>query len=242
MARSSLMLGLLPREPVDEVLQIPPSLLTCGGCQQSIGDRYFLKAIDQYWHEDCLSCDLCGCRLGEGGRRLYYKLGRKLCRRDYLRLTTGPPPREWRRRRAVGLRAGCAGLRRLPWSISLVLYLQVFSSCRTRRWKSEKDPQHRESKSEAVSAPCHALVVRIVWHSASASAWNGLAFPCEFHVSCLEVTACCCRSCWAVSAEGLWGVVASCLRATWPMGLFRPHGPGPPGWLFLPHQLRSMPQ
>lgn len=74
------------REPVDEVLQIPPSLLTCGGCQQNIGDRYFLKAIDQYWHEDCLSCDLCGCRLGEVGRRLYYKLGRKLCRRDYLRL------------------------------------------------------------------------------------------------------------------------------------------------------------
>ncbi|OBS70113.1 hypothetical protein A6R68_01345 [Neotoma lepida] len=73
------------REPVDEVLQIPPSLLTCGGCQQNIGDRYFLKAIDQYWHEDCLSCDLCGCRLGEVGRRLYYKLGRKLCRRDYLR-------------------------------------------------------------------------------------------------------------------------------------------------------------
>ncbi|KAF3821986.1 hypothetical protein GH733_007360 [Mirounga leonina] len=73
-------------EPVDEVLQIPPSLLTCGGCQQNIGDRYFLKAIDQYWHEDCLSCDLCGCRLGEVGRRLYYKLGRKLCRRDYLRL------------------------------------------------------------------------------------------------------------------------------------------------------------
>ncbi|XP_043562333.1 rhombotin-2 [Chiloscyllium plagiosum] len=74
------------REPVDEVLQIPPSLLMCGGCQQNIGDRYFLKAIDQYWHEDCLSCDLCGCRLGEVGRRLYYKLGRKLCRRDYLRL------------------------------------------------------------------------------------------------------------------------------------------------------------
>lgn len=79
------MFGLLLREPVDEVLQIPPSLLTCGGCQQNIGDRYFLKAIDQYWHEDCLSCDLCGCRLGEVGRRLYYKLGRKLCRRDYLR-------------------------------------------------------------------------------------------------------------------------------------------------------------
>lgn len=79
-------LSVFRREPVDEVLQMPPSLLMCGGCQQSIGDRFFLKAIEQYWHEDCLSCDLCGCRLGEVGRRLYYKLGRKLCRRDYLRL------------------------------------------------------------------------------------------------------------------------------------------------------------
>lgn len=76
---------------MDEVLQIPPSLLTCGGCQQNIGDRYFLKAIDQYWHEDCLSCDLCGCRLGEVGRRLYYKLERKLCRRDYLRYINSLP-------------------------------------------------------------------------------------------------------------------------------------------------------
>ncbi|KAH0502098.1 Rhombotin-2 [Microtus ochrogaster] len=45
---------------MDEVLQILPSLLTCGGCQQNIGDHYFLKAIDQYRHEDCLSCDLYG--------------------------------------------------------------------------------------------------------------------------------------------------------------------------------------
>lgn len=92
----SLTLGLLFREPVDEVLQIPPSLLTCGGCQQNIGDRYFLKAIDQYWHEDCLSCDLCGCRLGEVGRRLYYKLGRKLCRRDYLRYKAFWGTLDWR--------------------------------------------------------------------------------------------------------------------------------------------------
>lgn len=97
------MLGLLSREPVDEVLQIPPSLLTCGGCQQNIGDRYFLKAIDQYWHEDCLSCDLCGCRLGEVGRRLYYKLGRKLCRRDYLRYPAPRVPAARAVRRSLGL-------------------------------------------------------------------------------------------------------------------------------------------
>uniref|UniRef100_A0A8C6XGJ5 Rhombotin-2 n=1 Tax=Naja naja TaxID=35670 RepID=A0A8C6XGJ5_NAJNA len=45
-----------------EMLQIPPSLLTCGGY--------------------CLSCDLRGCQLGEVGRRL----GTKLCQRSYLRL------------------------------------------------------------------------------------------------------------------------------------------------------------
>uniref|UniRef100_UPI00358DEA73 rhombotin-2 isoform X2 n=1 Tax=Myxine glutinosa TaxID=7769 RepID=UPI00358DEA73 len=76
----------MSEEPVDEILRIPPAMLNCAGCQQHIGDRYLLKAIEKYWHEDCLSCDLCGCRLGEVGRRLYYKLGRKFCRRDYLRL------------------------------------------------------------------------------------------------------------------------------------------------------------
>lgn len=113
------MLGLLSREPVDEVLQIPPSLLTCGGCQQNIGDRYFLKAIDQYWHEDCLSCDLCGCRLGEVGRRLYYKLGRKLCRRDYLRYLPRPQPSQALAHLSLGygpsscLGSGVPGCRRL---------------------------------------------------------------------------------------------------------------------------------
>ncbi|XP_066295694.1 rhombotin-2-like [Branchiostoma lanceolatum] len=73
-------------ETVNEVLDIHPTQLQCGGCSKSISDRYFLKAMDEYWHEDCLSCDLCGCRLGEVGRHLYSKYGRKLCKRDYLRL------------------------------------------------------------------------------------------------------------------------------------------------------------
>lgn len=115
------MLGFLLREPVDEVLQIPPSLLTCGGCQQNIGDRYFLKAIDQYWHEDCLSCDLCGCRLGEVGRRLYYKLGRKLCRRDYLRYLPRTPGAHlglntWSL--APGLALRCLPKETRPWRVS----------------------------------------------------------------------------------------------------------------------------
>ncbi|KAG8125704.1 hypothetical protein E2320_020792 [Naja naja] len=41
-----------------------------------------LASEEPYWHEDCLSCDLRGCQLGEVGRRL----GTKLCQRSYLRL------------------------------------------------------------------------------------------------------------------------------------------------------------
>ena len=73
------------RETVDEVLNVHPSFLECHGCKESIKDRYFLRAMDKYWHEDCLACDLCQCRLGEVDCYVYTKLGRKLCKRDYLR-------------------------------------------------------------------------------------------------------------------------------------------------------------
>ncbi|KAK3593929.1 hypothetical protein CHS0354_011532 [Potamilus streckersoni] len=63
----------------------------CSGCKKSITDRYLLKALDQYWHEDCLKCSCCDCRLGEVGSTLFSKANLLLCRRDYLRLfgTTG---------------------------------------------------------------------------------------------------------------------------------------------------------
>lgn len=48
--------------------------------------RYLLKALDAYWHEDCLKCNCCDCRLGEVGSTLYTKANLILCRRDYLRL------------------------------------------------------------------------------------------------------------------------------------------------------------
>ncbi|XP_071955545.1 rhombotin-2-like [Antedon mediterranea] len=73
-------------ETVDEVLNTHPSNLQCYGCNEHIRDRYLLKALDKYWHEDCLSCDLCHCRLGEVDCYVYFKLGRKFCKRDYLRL------------------------------------------------------------------------------------------------------------------------------------------------------------
>ncbi|RMC02728.1 hypothetical protein DUI87_19917 [Hirundo rustica rustica] len=58
----------------------------CAGCNRKIKDRYLLKALDKYWHEDCLKCACCDCRLGEVGSTLYTKANLILCRRDYLSL------------------------------------------------------------------------------------------------------------------------------------------------------------
>jgi len=63
----------------------------CAGCSQLIKDRYLLQALGSYWHEDCLKCGCCGCRLGEVGANLFTRANLILCKRDYLRLfgTTG---------------------------------------------------------------------------------------------------------------------------------------------------------
>ena len=44
------------------------------------------QALDMFWHEDCLKCGCCDCRLGEVGSTLYTKANLILCKRDYLRL------------------------------------------------------------------------------------------------------------------------------------------------------------
>lgn len=58
----------------------------CAGCCKPITERFLLKALDLYWHEDCLKCGCCDCRLGEVGSTLYTKANLILCKRDYLRL------------------------------------------------------------------------------------------------------------------------------------------------------------
>jgi len=60
--------------------------IVCYACQQRILDRYLLKAMEKYWHEDCLVCTACKCRLAEAGSSMYYKENMLLCKRDYLRL------------------------------------------------------------------------------------------------------------------------------------------------------------
>jgi len=58
----------------------------CAGCGKKIHDKFLLKALEMYWHEDCLKCGCCDCRLGEVGHSLYTKGNLLLCKRDYLRL------------------------------------------------------------------------------------------------------------------------------------------------------------
>uniref|UniRef100_H3D8A4 LIM domain only 1 n=1 Tax=Tetraodon nigroviridis TaxID=99883 RepID=H3D8A4_TETNG len=58
----------------------------CAGCNGKIRDRFMLQALDRYWHEDCLKCACCDCRLGRVGSTLYTRANLILCRRDYLRL------------------------------------------------------------------------------------------------------------------------------------------------------------
>lgn len=60
----------------------------CAGCCKRITERFLLKALDLYWHEDCLKCGCCDCRLGEVGSTLYTKANLILCKRDYLRSVT----------------------------------------------------------------------------------------------------------------------------------------------------------
>lgn len=57
----------------------------CAGCGKHIQDRFLLRALDMLWHEDCLKCGCCDCRLGEVGSTLYTKGNLMLCKRDYLR-------------------------------------------------------------------------------------------------------------------------------------------------------------
>ncbi|KAH9529486.1 Protein with similarity to mammalian ELMO, variant 3 [Dermatophagoides farinae] len=58
----------------------------CAACHKPIRERFLLKALDQLWHEDCLKCSCCDCRLGEVGSTLFTKANLILCKRDYLRL------------------------------------------------------------------------------------------------------------------------------------------------------------
>ncbi|XP_076235944.1 LIM domain only protein 3 [Calliopsis andreniformis] len=58
----------------------------CAGCGKVITERFLLNALDMLWHEDCLKCSCCNCRLVEVGSTLFTKANHILCKRDYLRI------------------------------------------------------------------------------------------------------------------------------------------------------------
>lgn len=57
----------------------------CAKCDKQIHDRFFLKALNLFWHEDCLKCGCCDCRLGDVGTTLYTRENFLLCKSDYMR-------------------------------------------------------------------------------------------------------------------------------------------------------------
>lgn len=59
---------------------------TCAGCSKPIKERFLLEALGSRWHEDCLKCACCDCRLGEVGSSLFEHSDKILCRRDFLRI------------------------------------------------------------------------------------------------------------------------------------------------------------
>lgn len=71
---------------IQQQQQQPQQQQLCAGCKKHIQDRFLLRALDLLWHEDCLKCGCCDCRLGEVGSTLYTKGNLMLCKRDYLRL------------------------------------------------------------------------------------------------------------------------------------------------------------
>ncbi|RNA27711.1 Insulin enhancer [Brachionus plicatilis] len=58
----------------------------CMGCGLSIQDQFVLKCSpDLQWHESCLKCCECSCKLGENAT-CFVKSGKAYCKSDYARL------------------------------------------------------------------------------------------------------------------------------------------------------------
>ncbi|BES98570.1 Lim homeobox [Nesidiocoris tenuis] len=55
----------------------------CEGCGHKIHDRYLMRVIDASWHEQCLSCSVCGALLSQS---CYCRNGKLYCKPDYDRL------------------------------------------------------------------------------------------------------------------------------------------------------------
>lgn len=78
----------------DNALSIPSNQSTnhsstitveCAGCGLIIMDRYYLSAVDQHWHVNCLKCSQCKVNL-QGEPSCFSRDGLIFCKSDYYRL------------------------------------------------------------------------------------------------------------------------------------------------------------
>ena len=74
-------------QPFSPELQTSESLykFICSGCGHLIKDKHLLGAMDTFWHEECLKCSSCNCRLIDAGCTFYTRENMLFCRKDYLR-------------------------------------------------------------------------------------------------------------------------------------------------------------
>lgn len=61
------------------------SIQECAGCGSRIKERWLLFAMDRYWHNQCLQCNICHAVLADLGSSCFSKQGMVLCRNDYMR-------------------------------------------------------------------------------------------------------------------------------------------------------------
>lgn len=60
----------------------PPFSYSLAG---KIVERYFLHALDRYWHNSCLKCSCCNAMLADIGSSCFTRSGMILCKPDYSR-------------------------------------------------------------------------------------------------------------------------------------------------------------
>jgi len=146
----------------------------CAACLQPIRERYLLMALDKQWHEDCLKCACCDCRLGEVGSSLFTHSNKILCRRDFLRI--------------FGRQGNCAACERTIPPYELVMrandnayHLDCFS-CQNCHYRfCVGDRFHLTQRHKVICVLCHSEAKQQVGaadsRSAVAAAANNISEP-----------------------------------------------------------------
>ena len=67
------------------VKEKPKEMKVCAQCGKTIEGRFLLRALDKFWHEECLKCSYCNTQLADLSFKFYLKDDLTLCKRDYIR-------------------------------------------------------------------------------------------------------------------------------------------------------------